>query len=268
MNQAQKAQDMMNYIKSDGASKEDKDKFSGSNIFKKLGFTIVKGFQAWIVYQCMSGAGGIYTINGDFTWYVPYLIYGSFAAQFFDLLFCIAPKMAAELLAKIHGEAFQHSIGTINVMCSTALIGILTVGLGPSGDMVGFLQDLIQYQVMLVNLDSGLMNVFNPMPTWMQHLIYWIESIPRIIWNKICLAFSCIIDKIKCKSDWGEFFKAIFLIIFDWSAPAACFDSPLCPGWGPWCNSELEMVETKMGQELQKLAPLIVQKKKTNCCGM
>jgi len=219
LGQAQAAQGLLSQIQNDSASQADKDKFTGTNTLKKLGFTAVKGLQAYIVFEIMSGAGGIYTVDGTFYWYIPYIIYASFVAQFLDLVIFVAPSLGAKMLEKMHATSYMHSIGTINVMCSTALISCLVAGLGPSGPIAEFLQDLIQYQVMIVNLDSGLLNVFDPMPAWMTALLAWIESIPRIIWNKIVLAVGNIYNKVLCKSSWWDFAVAVFSLIFDWSSP-------------------------------------------------
>jgi hypothetical protein len=72
---------------------------------------------------------------------------------------------------------------------------------------------------MLVNLDAGLLNVFNPMPNWLRSLIEYVESFPRMLWNKLLLLYSTIVEKISGKTNWIDFAKALFPVIFDWSLP-------------------------------------------------
>ena len=96
-------------------------------------------------------------------------------------------------------------------MVSTALIQCVTVpNWGASGYIVEFLQTLVQYQVMLGNFDSGIMAVFNPMPNWMVALIDWLESLPQILWDKICYFFSALYDAITGSISWIDFAKDLF----------------------------------------------------------
>ena len=48
---------MLDELQNDGASEEDKLRYGGGNIFKKLAFVAIKGVQVYIVYQIMTGAG-------------------------------------------------------------------------------------------------------------------------------------------------------------------------------------------------------------------
>ena len=53
----QKARGMLDELQADGASEDDKLRYGGGNILKKLAFLAVKGVQVYIVYEVMTGAG-------------------------------------------------------------------------------------------------------------------------------------------------------------------------------------------------------------------
>ena len=48
---------MLDQLQSDSASEDDKLRYGGSNILKKLAFVAIKGVQVYIVYEIMTGAG-------------------------------------------------------------------------------------------------------------------------------------------------------------------------------------------------------------------
>ena len=50
---------MLDELQSDSASEDDKLRYGGSNIFKKLAFLSIKGVQVYIVYEIMTGAGSV-----------------------------------------------------------------------------------------------------------------------------------------------------------------------------------------------------------------
>ena len=55
--QAQMAKGYFDELKANKASKEDKDKYTGSSILKKLAFTAIKAVQVYIVLQITNQAG-------------------------------------------------------------------------------------------------------------------------------------------------------------------------------------------------------------------
>lgn len=204
--QMQKARGMLDQLQSDSASEDDKLRYGGSNIFKKLAFVAIKGVQVYIVYEIMTGAGGIFEVSGAFLPYIPALIVASFAIQLLDFIMHVAPAMGAKILHEAHADFLIPSVGTANVMVSTALIQCVAIPeWGATGYIVEFLQTLVQYQVMLGNFDSGVMAVFNPMPPWMKAFVAWLEDLPRILWEKLVFLVLSTVDVVLCRISVQEY---------------------------------------------------------------
>jgi hypothetical protein len=216
LQQVNKAKSTFDYIQNDSASAEDKAKFSGTGILKKFTFLCVKGLQAYIVLSINYNFGNIFTygVTGTFQPWITALVFASFLAQLFDLILLVAPELGAKLLHDLHADFLIKSMGTVGVFCSTTLIFYLTVpDWGADGYPVDFLRDIIQYQVMLGNLDSGLFHVLSPPPKWLTALIEFIESLPAIIYNKIKRFFTYLFDAIRGHITWVEFGKDLLGIV-------------------------------------------------------
>ena len=145
-------------------------------------------------------------MSGAFLPYIPALIVASFAIQLLDLIMHVAPAMGAKILHEAHADFLIPSVGTANVMVSTALIQCVAIPeWGATGYIVEFLQTLVQYQVMLGNFDSGVMAVFNPMPPWMRAFVAWLEDLPRILWEKLVFLVLSTVDVVLCRISVQEY---------------------------------------------------------------
>ena len=142
--QANQAKGIFDQVSQDTASTSDKAKYSGSGLLKKFVFLAVKGFQAYIVFSITTGGVFSTGVDGSLLPYIIALVYASFLAQLVDLLLLVAPALGADLLHKMHADFLLHSIGTVNVLCSTTLIGFLTLPWGATGYPVEFLQTIVQ----------------------------------------------------------------------------------------------------------------------------
>ena len=139
-------------------------------------------------------------MSGEFFPYIPALIVASFVIQLMDFIMHVAPAFGAKILHEAHADFLIPSVGTANVMVSTALIQCVAIPeWGATGYIVEFLQTLVQYQVMLGNFDSGVMAVFNPMPPWMKAFVLWLEDLPRIIYEKLVFLVLSTVDVILCR---------------------------------------------------------------------
>merc|ERR1719353_2055647 len=136
---------------------------TAADCFKKFLFSAVKFSQVYLVIQIMQGVSVPPEVGppttGQFTYYIPLLVFVAFITQFLDFAFSCAPLSAQAIRVN----------NSIQAITTTAVINQLaTPDWGAKGEMVTILQEVMKNQALLNALDLGFINALFPLPNFVE----------------------------------------------------------------------------------------------------